>query len=121
MQLYFYITTVFDAVDCAVVFSNVDCIVQLYDIEVFQSEIVAFSKRRSFGNSINLLDGYLIVAFLGRDGIINAGDYAYRTLIELVLGVHFSLIGRIVDPICEFLDGELELIKKPEPKENVTI
>ena len=44
------------------------------------------------------------LTILGNDRNVEQGDIAERTFMELLIKVGFYLIGRVIDPISNFLD-----------------
>ena len=44
------------------------------------------------------------LTILGNDRDVEQGDIAERTFMELLINVGFYLIGRVIDPISNFLD-----------------
>ena len=44
------------------------------------------------------------LTILGSDRDVEQGDIAERTFMELLINVGFYLIGRVIDPISNFLD-----------------
>jgi F0F1-type ATP synthase alpha subunit len=90
--------------DISIVYSSVDSIIILFEIEVFNAELIAFYASGIFASTINLYSEYVMAALLGSEIELNYGDVAYRTYVELLIFVNFTLIGRVVSPTCEYLD-----------------
>jgi len=76
----------------------------LFDLEAFSSELIAFYASAIYASTISLYVEYIMAALLGAETELNYGDVAYRTYVELLVYVGFNLIGRVVSPICEYLD-----------------
>jgi F0F1-type ATP synthase alpha subunit len=55
--------------------------------------------------TLNLEFSITGLTVLGNDMEVEQGDLAERTYVELLIGVGFHLIGRIVDAAGNFIDG----------------
>jgi F-type H+/Na+-transporting ATPase subunit alpha len=92
--------------ETGLVYSVIDGVVSVFGAETFSSEIVEVGSLN--GVAFNLLILIVQCTLLGADDLINQGDTAARTFIELVVEVGFYIVGRVIDPICQFLDGKTQ-------------
>src|SRR5690349_19393885 len=56
------------------------------------------------GLVITLSKGTTSVTVIGNDRFVEQGDLVERTFAELIILVGFSLLGRVIDPLGNFLD-----------------
>jgi F-type H+/Na+-transporting ATPase subunit alpha len=57
-----------------------------------------------FGLIITLNKGTTNLTIIGNDRFVEQGDFVERTFAELLISVGFSLLGRVIDPVGNFLD-----------------
>jgi F-type H+/Na+-transporting ATPase subunit alpha len=57
-----------------------------------------------FGLIITLNKGTTNITIMGNDRFVEQGDLVERTFAELIILVGFTLLGRVIDPLGNFLD-----------------
>jgi F0F1-type ATP synthase alpha subunit len=94
-----------NSLEVGLILSLVDGIVHTTDVDMFYNELLTVGGLIALVLNLHaLLIGCVL---LGRDDLINQGDFVERIFIELTLDVGFWLVGRVVDPFCKFLDYTL--------------
>lgn len=68
----------------------------------FVGELLLLSSMRGLALNLEFIITGLTV--LGNDRVVEQGDIAERSFAELLVEVGFFLVGRIIDPIANFLD-----------------
>jgi len=68
----------------------------------FIGELMVVSDIRAL--TLNLENFVTGLSVLGNDRGVIQGDVAERTFAELLIEVGFFLVGRIIDPLANFLD-----------------
>jgi len=68
----------------------------------FIGELITLGALKSVTLNLEFFISGLTI--LGNDRDVEQGDIAERTFMELLINVGFYLIGRVIDPISNFLD-----------------
>lgn len=68
----------------------------------FVGELVVLAMVKAL--TLNLENFVTGLSILGNDRGVVQGDVAERTFAELLIEVGFFLVGRIIDPLANFLD-----------------
>lgn len=70
--------------------------------EIFVGELLVLSIVRALAMNLELLMTGLTV--LGSDRQVEQGDIVERSFAELLIEIGFYLLGRVLDPVANFLD-----------------
>jgi len=65
-----------------------------------------------FGLIITLNRGTTNITIIGNDRFVEQGDLVERTFAELIILAGFSLLGRVIDPLGNFLDENRKVKKE---------
>jgi F0F1-type ATP synthase alpha subunit len=68
----------------------------------FIGELINLSTLKAVTLNLEFFISGLTI--LGNDRNVEQGDIAERTFMEILINVGFYLIGRVIDPISNFLD-----------------
>ena len=71
--------------------------------KAFINELVLFDFL-IFGLIITLNRSVTSITIIGSDRFVEQGDFVERTFAELIILTGFALLGRVIDPLGNFLD-----------------
>lgn len=74
--------------------------------KIFIAELVLIDNI-IFGLIITVNRGITYITVIGNDRYVEQGDLVERTFAELFIFAGFRLLGRVIDPIGNFLDGQV--------------
>jgi F0F1-type ATP synthase alpha subunit len=98
--------------DIGVIISIADDIVVIKILSnVSYGEMVVFCNTGLKGLVLNLRENEVGVIILGNDMNIYPGDYVYRTKSLLNIPVGDKYIGRVIDPLGNYIDNVGKLVK----------
>jgi F0F1-type ATP synthase alpha subunit len=66
---------------------------------------LALIDRQIFSIILTMQDGVTSLTVMGNDRSVEQGDLVERTFSELIICVGFSILGRVIDPLGNFLDS----------------
>lgn len=90
-----------------------DGIAQIYGLsDVMAGELITFDKKTVYGMALNLEEDSVGVILFGDIFAIVEGDRAYSSGELLKVPVGDELLGRVISPLGEVLDGGTELKRK---------
>jgi F-type H+-transporting ATPase subunit alpha len=90
-------------VEVGLVLTTIDGVARVIGLDhAFIGELLVLSTVKAL--TLNLENFVTGLSILGSDRSVVQGDVAERTFAELLIEVGFFLVGRIIDPVANFLD-----------------
>lgn len=97
----------FNREETGIVISVGDGIAQIYGMEnVMYNELIEFPDHKIFGIALNLEEENVGAIILGEGFLIKEGDLVHRTRRIISVPAGRALIGRVINPLGEPLDGK---------------
>jgi len=85
------------------VLTAIDGVARVASMDItFIGELINLASLKAVTLNLEFFISGLTI--LGNDRDVEQGDVAERTFMELLINVGFYLIGRVIDPISNFLD-----------------
>lgn len=89
--------------EVGLVLTTIDGVARVVGLELtFIGELLLLDSIRAV--TLNLEATISGLSVLGNDRGVEQGDVAERSFTELLIAVGFFLVGRIIDPVANFLD-----------------
>lgn len=89
--------------EAGVIITTIDGVSRVIGLDTsFVGELLILTVVRALSLNLEFLITGLTV--LGNDRLVEQGDIAERSFAELLIEVGFYFVGRIIDPIAQFLD-----------------
>jgi len=89
--------------EIGLVLTAIDGVARVASMDItFIGELINLASLKAVTLNLEFFISGLTI--LGNDRDVEQGDVAERTFMELLINVGFYLIGRVIDPISNFLD-----------------